>query len=422
MIFNEHGKISMDFLCKITNAFYMCTGYRIGFQPNQTLMDYDFLQSQREINFVSVMADLREPYENYLNSNISRISSLSLKEKSVNTALSTFLPFNDIIITYTVFHRNEFKGTLYLGPFRINNITTTQIEQLSVLNPEVDAFKIKQYLESMPFINAAQITSLIYLLKIVTQTEADSDDNFISYRENNLAVNPFSFESISPAKHHSYYKEEKLIKELLQSDYSIDDLVKKNLGYVPFIPLSRSDVLRSERNRLIIMSALICRGAINLGVPSETAFSYADFFVIRLEETKTMKEIQSLFLEMVTFYRQETKNAKAINKYSKFTRSIINYIDSHIEQNLNLISITDHFGYNYKYISKLFREETGMTFIDYVYQKKIKLAKDLLITQNYKIEDIAYYLGFSEPYYFTRVFKRYTAMTPNEYRKNNIRT
>jgi YesN/AraC family two-component response regulator len=304
---------------------------------------------------------------------------------------------------------------------KVNDITTTQLEQLSLLNPEVDVITIKYYLESIPLVELAKVESLTYLLKISAQSDADMDDHLIKYKSDNISVKPFSLEAYLPAKHHDYHKEEKLMQELLQTERSIGELVQDNFGYVPLIPLARNDVLRSEKNRLIIMSALCCRGAINLGVYPETAFAFSDFFVIRLEDAKTIEEIPVLFTELLTFFRNEIKTAKENDKFSSFTKKIISYIDSHIYQSLDLMTISKNLGFNYKYVSKLFSKETGMTFVDYVNTKKIKLAKDLLKTQNCKIEDIAYYLGFSESYYFSRVFKRYVGITPNEYRKRNIR-
>ncbi len=420
MIYNKNGTINMDFLYKASNTFYLCTGHPIGFQKNLPLTDYGLPQPEQDLRIKSGAASLTEPYGHYLSEHITKISASSVYERKENTSISTFLPFHEIIITYPLFYRNDFKGTLYLGPFRINDITATQIGQLSVLNPTVDVINIKRYLESVPFINQAQIISFQYLLKIVAETETDIDYNFIIYSTGDISVKPFTYDNTSSGKHHSYHKEEKIIQELLQSEQSLESLVKSNFGYVQALPLATNDVLRSEKNRLIIMSALCCRGAIDLGVPSETAFSFADFFVLQLEEAKTVDEIPLLLTQMLSFFRKEVKKAKEENQYSKHTRTLINYIDAHIQQNLDLVSIARNLNLNYKYVSKLFREETGVNFIDYVYQKKIKLAKDILKNQNCKIEDISYYLGFSEPYYFSRVFKRYIGMTPSEYRKINI--
>lgn len=420
MLYNKSGTINMNFLYKISNTFYLCTGHPIGFQKNLPLTDHSLPQPEQELKAEAEIASLMEPYENYLAEHISKISSSSVSEKRTNTSISTFLPFHEIIITYPLFYRNDFKGTLYLGPFRINDITATQLDQLSVLNPAVDVINIKRYLESVPFINQAQVISFQYLLKIVAETETDIDYNFIIYDTGDVPVKTFTYDNISSGKHHSYHKEEKIIQELLQSEQSLESLVRSNLGHVQALPLATNDILRSEKNRLIIMSALCCRGAINLGVPSETAFSFADFFVIRLEDTRTVDEIPMLLTQMISFFRKEVKKAKEENQYSKHTRTLINYIDAHIQQNIDLVSIARTLNLNYKYVSKLFRKETGVNFIDYVYQKKVRLAKDLLKSQNCKIEDVSYYLGFSEPYYFSRVFKRYIGMTPSEYRKINI--
>ncbi|MNI32731.1 Bifunctional transcriptional activator/DNA repair enzyme AdaA [compost metagenome] len=71
---------------------------------------------------------------------------------------------------------------------------------------------------------------------------------------------------------------------------------------------------------------------------------------------------------------------------------------------------------NPSYFSRLFKKETGETFIEYVTRMKMETAKKWLNTSNKSVEEISKMLGFDNKSYFLKVFKTYSGMSPNEYR------
>ena len=75
-------------------------------------------------------------------------------------------------------------------------------------------------------------------------------------------------------------------------------------------------------------------------------------------------------------------------------------------------------GYSKSYLSKLFREQTGDTIASYAVSQKIKQAKRLIREGGYNFSQISDRLGFDNPQYFSRVFKRVTGMTPTEFKSS----
>ena len=71
------------------------------------------------------------------------------------------------------------------------------------------------------------------------------------------------------------------------------------------------------------------------------------------------------------------------------------------------------------YFSDLIKRETGKTAWEYIQHKIISLARERLLMPSHSISEVAYGLGFQYPQHFTRVFKRATGMTPNEYRNQS---
>jgi len=97
---------------------------------------------------------------------------------------------------------------------------------------------------------------------------------------------------------------------------------------------------------------------------------------------------------------------------------IINYIDVNAIKIKRLTDISDHLNYSYPYISVLFSNGTGMTLKDYVSDKKIQYAEELLKT-DMSITEISQQLGYESIHTFSRIFKKKLGVPPSVYRSEN---
>lgn len=112
----------------------------------------------------------------------------------------------------------------------------------------------------------------------------------------------------------------------------------------------------------------------------------------------------------IVFISDERFNADLVNV-------IIRFLRKNIHSKLTLESICDRFNYSKSFLCRVFKEQTGQTLIDYFNRLKIEEAKRLLMQQSRTITDISGELGFREVKYFDAVFKKFTGLTPLEYRK-----
>ena len=92
------------------------------------------------------------------------------------------------------------------------------------------------------------------------------------------------------------------------------------------------------------------------------------------------------------------------------------YIDTHYDQDLSLESISRQTDISPYYFSKLFKNKTGVTFIDYLTNLRIEKAKELLSDPSRSMKEICSEVGYSDPNYFSRIFKKVTGKTPTEYK------
>lgn len=94
----------------------------------------------------------------------------------------------------------------------------------------------------------------------------------------------------------------------------------------------------------------------------------------------------------------------------------MDYIDENYTKNISLDDVSKVVNISPYYFSKLFKEEAGVNFIDYLTKKRIDYAKELLEDNEYSIKEVCVMCGYSDPNYFSRIFKKKEGVTPSEYR------
>jgi len=93
------------------------------------------------------------------------------------------------------------------------------------------------------------------------------------------------------------------------------------------------------------------------------------------------------------------------------------YIESHYDQSISLEDVANQIQLSPYYFSKLFKEHIGMTYIDYLTKVRIERAKVLMRSTSKSQKEICFEVGYRDPNYFSRVFKRWTNMSPTGYRQ-----
>lgn len=102
-------------------------------------------------------------------------------------------------------------------------------------------------------------------------------------------------------------------------------------------------------------------------------------------------------------------------------RKVCEYVTLNSEMNITLKTISEKFYISTNYFSYLFKDQTGENFQNCLSRVKIEKAKFLLKETNYKTYEVCHMLGYTEPAYFSRLFKKFTGKKPTEYRKNHVK-
>ena len=98
-------------------------------------------------------------------------------------------------------------------------------------------------------------------------------------------------------------------------------------------------------------------------------------------------------------------------------KAVIDYIERNLKKGISLEDVANHVNISTYYLSKIFKKEMGVNFITYVTDRKMDLAKEMLVNTDIPVLNIALDLAYNEANYFSKAFKKKTGLTPSEYRE-----
>ena len=119
-------------------------------------------------------------------------------------------------------------------------------------------------------------------------------------------------------------------------------------------------------------------------------------------------------------HMMELAHIKAVydsERINGFIYRVIRYIKQYYTQEITSETLCHKFHCSRSHLSRIFNEQTKMSIREYINSLRIESAKTLLRDTKLEVAEIANSIGFSEPNYFTSVFKKYTNLTPSAYRK-----
>lgn len=156
-------------------------------------------------------------------------------------------------------------------------------------------------------------------------------------------------------------------------------------------------VLLSHINRLNLSDSVNIKGLMSI----DDHLSWADGYAY-LKQTA----------ELLFAHRQIGEK----NRAAQAVEFIRNHIEEHLNEDLSLVRLAELIYFNPSYLSRLFKQECGVNLSEYIEERRVKKAKELLKTHELKIADVGARVGYDAPHSFTRFFKKITGLTPQEYR------
>lgn len=125
-----------------------------------------------------------------------------------------------------------------------------------------------------------------------------------------------------------------------------------------------------------------------------------------------------LYHLIATFVFSQQQNQNSSSPEKAIIRETIDYMKNNLDKTIRIEDFADLNKYSVSHFSKLFRLTTGMSPIEYFIHLEMQKACQLLYTEDSRVKQIAALLGYDDPYYFSRLFKKYMNTSPETYRKS----
>ncbi|WP_242847785.1 response regulator [Fervidicella metallireducens] len=267
------------------------------------------------------------------------------------------------------------------------------------------------------------LTNLNYKIGIGRQY---SIDNFSkSYNEAYVAVNAHNeaivvhFEDIINKISSSDFNIASLENSLLNSIIAGDFSYAKDIFKEMYLGLTLKYNEDLDRIKIKIIELIF---SIERGIPYKIDYitELKKSLMLNVLKTDSKEDLNIQFLQYLTELAYEINNQRKGN-FEGIIPKVLEFINNNYDKDISLQDTAKNVNLSYHYLSKIFKEEIGKSFIDYLTELRIEKSMKLLINQNLSIKEICQSIGYNDPNYYCKAFKRVTGMTPTEYRllKNN---
>lgn len=134
-----------------------------------------------------------------------------------------------------------------------------------------------------------------------------------------------------------------------------------------------------------------------------------------LEQQRCLYELLQLIVQQTELASKAELRSPADHRQS--IRQVISYMQQHYSEDITRDSMARLAGFHPRFFTKVFKEETGESFIQYLTQIRIKKAKELMLLSTLNLDAIAQQIGYSNGLYLSRKFKQHTGVSPTQYVK-----
>jgi YesN/AraC family two-component response regulator len=338
-------------------------------------------------------------------------------------------PTREIMVQLVQLYEHYTREIPFAGMF--SQLTDT--EAALILNPteydQVLAICSFMASQSESVLNTHAYTLILGIGQIVTNPEElyisyDSAQQALLSRKNTLEKQILSSKDADTRRRESlmFYipeeKEQQLINAVIggqqtQVQELIQDIVAQG-----FLEQSTYQKLIAVYNYFLRTASKILAQVPIQDFETDELSLLQNFRTARPETIEELHErLTEVFQQLLTFYNRDKKQPTDV-----LVKKLLRYLAHHYtDSNLSLVNIAEVFNLNPSYLSRHFKEQTGMNYVEYLAILRIKKAKELLVSHPKRnIAAIGTQIGFSGKDTFIRTFKRFEGVTPGTYRRRVI--
>lgn len=319
------------------------------------------------------------------------------------------------------------KGAILGGPVNMIEPEDFLIDDLILRNnvTQQQLASIKENINEIPVIKPEKVNSLSELLFIVATHISDiQPSRYLEEREFNEHHSDIS-EYIHYIKSmggdeksiHSYPldKERELLTLISLGDKAgSQKLLNEIFGHIFFSTGGNFNVIKARVLELIV---LLSRAALEGGADVEQIFGLNYKFLNQIHGFTNIEELSFWLSKIMARFTDCVFNLSGV-KHVDVIYKAINYIKQNYMKKITLEEVASHVYLSPSYFSKIFKEEMKYSFNTYLNYVRIEMSKKLLLDDTLDLIEVSNMVGYEDQSYFSKVFKKFTGMSPGKYRES----
>jgi YesN/AraC family two-component response regulator len=172
-----------------------------------------------------------------------------------------------------------------------------------------------------------------------------------------------------------------------------------------------------KKSRLIALTAVLARAAIAAGADLEVIFGLENSYLDQIQDVNDLMELSRLLVPVLERFIACTFELSNVKNRDLLYRAV-SYIRQNYQGDITLQDVAAEVGLNPTYFSKLFGDELGISFTDYLNRVRIEAAK-LLMPEDLSLAEISQRVGFNDQSYFSKVFRKLEGQPPRKWRQRH---
>ncbi|MDF2944182.1 MAG: hypothetical protein K0S01_3040 [Herbinix sp.] len=173
----------------------------------------------------------------------------------------------------------------------------------------------------------------------------------------------------------------------------------------------------TKRNKILEILVL-ANHAMRIDSQKEMKSMNYTSYVNQFMELKGEQLIEFAYQSFITI-TSYVKPQNSIDYTNHIVMATREYLEQHYAEDISLEDVAEQVNISPQYFSKLIKKNTGFNFIDWLSMLRVKKAKELLTNSDFTVKEVCFMVGYKDPNYFSRIFKKRIGITPSEYVKTS---
>ncbi len=331
-----------------------------------------------------------------------------------------------VLVCVPVMDKDKALGGMFFGKCLWEPVTQVLTKDIKrrLKDIHLNKEKLTAALRELPFIPGRKINEAAEFLFDLLYEVAGFDPRVIRWRRERSMQQSQIGEFIQEKKklgtewHYPLESERELMGKVKIGDRTgAKEILNSILGTILFKTIGDIGVLKA---RLLELLSILSRSAVEGGVNIDVMLEKNLTFVNKVMQINNQEDLCAWISTALNEFIELVYSSQDAKKVTQI-RPAINYIDANYNKSITLADVARASHLSVSRLAHLFKEQMGITIIDYLTNVRIERAKQLLLATDQNCTEVCFEIGYNNQSYFTRTFKGLVGMTPRQFKVRNQR-